>query len=73
MNGSDTATDRRRGMPFVPALLLVLALLDLRGEIRLLLDHFTITTLLTAIRTHLLAFTILALLPSLWRHYRRHP
>lgn len=58
-------------LPLIPLLLLVLALADLKSEIRLLLDHFTLTTLLVAIQNHLLAVTILLLLPSLWRHYRR--
>ncbi|MFN9548095.1 MAG: hypothetical protein ACK6AD_13705 [Cyanobacteriota bacterium] len=63
----------RRGLrvPSVPLLLLLLALLDVKTEIRLLLDHFTLTTLLAAIQNHLLATTTLALLPSLWRHYQR--
>jgi hypothetical protein len=51
--------------------LFVLALADLKSEIRLLLDHFTFTTVVVAIQNHLLAVTILVLLPSLWNHYRR--
>ena len=61
----------RKKVPAVPMLLLVLAFLDLKSELRLLLDHFTFTTLLAAIQSHLLAVTILALLPSLWRIYQR--
>jgi hypothetical protein len=61
----------KRKVPLIPVLLLVLALADLKSEIRLLLDHFTFTTLVVAIQNHLLAVTVLALLPSLWRHYRR--
>jgi hypothetical protein len=49
----------------------VLALLDLRTEIRLLLDHLTFTSLVAAITNHLLATTTLLLLPSLWRLYQR--
>jgi hypothetical protein len=73
MNAHGSSPDKRPRAPAVPVLLFFLALLDLRSEIRLLLDHFTLTTLLAAIQNHLLAITILALLPSLWRHYRRHP
>ena len=62
-----------RSVPFVPVLLLVLALLDLETEIRLLIDHFTFTTLLVAIQTHLLATITLLLLPSLWRVYQHPP
>jgi hypothetical protein len=52
-------------------LLLLLALADLRVELQLMADHFTFTTLAAAIRTHLLAVSVLLLQPSLWRHYRR--
>jgi hypothetical protein len=62
---------RGGGVPLVPLLLLLLALLDLETEIRLLIDHFTITTLFMAVQTHLLATTTLLLLPSLWRRYQR--
>lgn len=60
-----------RKVPGVPLFLLVLALVDLKSEIRLLLDHFTVTTLLTAVQSHLLAVSVLFLLPSLWRLYVR--
>jgi hypothetical protein len=60
-----------RKVPAVPLLLLLLALADLRSEFRLLLDHFTFTTLLTAVQNHLLAVTTLVLIPSLWRIYQR--
>jgi hypothetical protein len=64
---------RRGGQPLVPLLLLVLALLDLRVEIVLLADRFTLTSLLNAIRYHWLATAVLLLQPSLWRHYARSP
>jgi hypothetical protein len=54
----------------LPPLLLVLALLDLRTELLLLADHFTLTSLLTAITTHPLAVVVLLAQPSLWRRYR---
>ncbi|MEB3303286.1 MAG: hypothetical protein VKK99_01690 [Cyanobacteriota bacterium] len=60
-----------RKLPAIPLLLVFLALADLKSEIRLLLDHFTFTTLLTAVQSHLLAVTVLLLLPSLWRLYQR--
>jgi hypothetical protein len=60
-----------RPWPFVPVLLLLLALADLRVEIQLMADHFTFTTLAAAFRTHLLAVFVLLLQPSLWKHYRR--
>lgn len=61
---------RQRSLPLLPLLLLLLALLDLRTELLLLLDHFTITTLLSAIGNHPLAVLVLIAQPSLWRRYR---
>jgi hypothetical protein len=58
-------------VPLVPLIHFVLALLDLQTELRLLIDHFTVTTLVVAIQNHLLATTTLLLLPSLWRLYLR--
>ena len=60
-----------RPQPFVPLLLLLLALADLRVELRLIADHFTFTSVAAAFRSHLLAVFVLLLQPSLWRHYRR--
>ena len=65
--------DARRPIPFVPLALHLFALLDLRIEFQLLADHFTLTTLFTAIRSHWLAVLVLLCQPSLWRHYRRVP
>ncbi len=50
-------------------LFLVLAFWDLRTEIRLLWDHFTITELTFAFRYHALAVVVLFSVPSLWRRY----
>jgi hypothetical protein len=58
-------------VPLVPVILFLLALLDLQTELRLLIDHFTVTSLVVAIQSHLLAVTTLLLLPSLWRLYLR--
>ena len=52
-----------------PLLLVMLALADLRTEILLLLDHFTLTSLLYAMRHHVLAVAVLLGSPSLWRRY----
>lgn len=59
-----------RRLPLVPLLLALLALLDLRTELRLLADHLTITAILFMLRAHPLAVAVLVLLPSLWRRYR---
>ena len=63
----------RKPFPLIPVVLAILALLDLRVELELLADHFTVTSLLVAIRSHPLAVAVLALLPSMLRHYRRQP
>ena len=54
----------------LPLLLIVLALVDLRTELLLLLDHFTFTSLLYGIKHHALAVMVLLSAPSLWRRYR---
>ncbi|MDP7994635.1 MAG: hypothetical protein RAK21_06695 [Synechococcus sp. SP2 MAG] len=54
---------------WIPLLLGVLALLDLRVELQLLFDHITLTSLIFAIRHHLLAVVVILLLPSMWCHY----
>lgn len=69
--GSISARPSTPGASLIPLLLLVLSLLDLRVEILLLIDHFTLTSLLQAISSHPLAVTVLVLQGSLWRRYRR--
>jgi hypothetical protein len=64
---------RSLGSSIVPILLALLALLDLRVELQLLADHFTLAALAAAIRNHLLATAVLLLLPSLLHHYRQRP
>ena len=54
----------------VPLLLGLLALLDLRVELQLLADHFTLAAVGAAVRSPLLAVAVLLLLPSLATHYR---
>jgi hypothetical protein len=60
----------RRRIPWAPLLLGLLALLDLRTEIQLLLDHFTWTSLSVIPLQHPLAVMVLVLLPSMLRRYR---
>ena len=55
----------------MPLLLGLLALLDLRVELQLLADHFTLAALAAAVRSHPLAVAVFLLLPSLLHHYRR--
>jgi hypothetical protein len=55
----------------LPVVLLVLALIDLRVELILLWDHLTLTSVIAAVHSHLLAVAVLLSQPSLWSHYRR--
>ncbi|MEA5440968.1 hypothetical protein VB739_00200 [Cyanobium gracile UHCC 0281] len=71
MRGLDRVEGGRRGWSMLPLVLLVLALIDLRVELILLWDHFTLTSLTAAVRSHLLAVAVLVSQPSLWHHYRR--
>jgi len=59
----------RGGFRFLPLLLGLLALLDLRVELILLFDHITWIALAEGLRSHILAVAVLLSLPSLWRHY----
>lgn len=68
--GETDSPSRRSGFLGLPLLLLILAIGDLRVDLRLLLDHFTITSLTQAIVSHPLAVTVLVAQPSLWRRYR---
>lgn len=53
----------------LPLLLVLLALVDLRTELILLWDQFTITSLIYGLRHHALAVLVLLSAPSLWRRY----
>tara|TARA_B100000482_G_scaffold176760_1_gene146748 strand:- start:233 stop:430 length:198 start_codon:yes stop_codon:yes gene_type:complete len=64
------AEGSRSGSRGLPLLLIVLALVDLRVELLLLLDHFTLTSLWYGVRHHALAVMVLLSAPSLWRRYR---
>ena len=61
---------KHRSALWFPALLIVLALLDLRTELLLLVDHFTVTSVLFTVRYHLLAVVVLLASASLWRRYK---
>ena len=61
---------QRRSAQWFPLLLIVLAVGDLRTELILLADHFTLTGLSYAIRDHQLAIIVLLSSISLWRRYR---
>jgi hypothetical protein len=60
----------RGGSRFLPLLLGLLALLDLRVELILLFDHITWIALVEGLRSHILAVAVLLSMPYLWRHYR---
>ena len=61
---------QRRSARWLPPLLVLLAFGDLRTELILLADHFTLTGLTYAIRDHQLAILVLLSSVSLWRRYR---
>lgn len=71
MTVAEPVVRAQRGWPLLPLVLLVLALIDLRVELILLWDHFTLAELSAALHAHLLAVAVLFCQPSLWRHYRR--
>ncbi len=54
---------------YLPLILLLFAVLDLRVDIQIMLDHFTFSSLLFALRNNPLAALILLSTPSIWRHY----
>ena len=60
---------RRHPAWWFPILLILLALGDLRTEVQLLSDQFTLTGLGYAIRHHQLAVVVLLGSPSLWRRF----
>ena len=61
---------QRRSARWLPLLLVLLAFGDLRTELILLADHFTLPGLTYAIRDHQLAILVLLSSVSLWRRYR---
>ena len=67
---SGRPSQQRRSAQWFPLLLIVLAIGDLRTELILLADHFTLTGLSYAIRDHQLAIIVLLSSISLWRRYR---
>jgi hypothetical protein len=60
----------RLRLPLIPLVLALLALLDLRTEFQLLLDHFTITSLVEIPHHHPLAIAVLFCTPWLWKQSR---
>lgn len=67
---SVSSSRQRRSIPWALMLLGFLAVLDLRVELQLLLEHFTWTSLLAVPLAHPLATAVLVLLPGLWGRYR---
>jgi len=50
----------------IPIILIILAVYDLRVDIRLLLDFFTFSTLFYTISEHPLALTVLITIPTIF-------
>jgi hypothetical protein len=59
-----------RRLPLLPCVLVLLAILELRTELRLLADHFTWTSLREMPRQHPLAVAVLLAAP--WLLLRRY-
>ncbi len=53
----------------IPILLIVLSIIDLQTEIKILIDHLTITSLIYTIKHHILATAIIIFSPSLLKVY----
>ena len=68
-NGDSERRRRAAPAPWFPILLILLALGDLRTEVLLLSDQFTMTGLGYAIRHHQLAVLVLLGSGSLWRRF----
>ena len=66
---SGVSQRRRHPARWFAILLILLALGDLRTEVQLLSDQFTLTGLGYAIRHHQLAVVVLLGSPSLWRRF----
>ncbi len=58
-------------LKIIPLVLFLFALIDLKTEIRLLIDHFTITSLVYSIKNHPLAILVLILTPELMKKYNK--
>lgn len=69
-SGSGSLRQRPFPQRVIPLILALLAVLDLRVELQLLVDHFTLTSLWFALGSHPLAVAVLLLTPSLLRRYR---
>ncbi len=57
---------------YIPTILLLLSLLDLRTEIKILLDHLTLTSLIYTVKHHILAVSIIISSPSLFKVYSKN-
>lgn len=69
VSGLGSHRERPLTQRLIPLILAVLAVLDLRVELQLLVDHFTLTSLWFALASHPLAVAVLLLTPSLLRRY----
>ena len=56
---------------FIPIILVLLAFLDIRTELLIILDHLTVTSLIYTVKYHLLAITVLLVSPSLFQAYSK--
>ena len=57
--------NKKHKSKYIPLLLLLFALIDLKTEIRILYDHFTMTSVVYMIRHHFLAIYSILISPIL--------
>ena len=55
---------------WIPFLLIILSIYDLRIDLRILLDFFTFSSLLYTITEHPLAITVLLTIPTIFNTFR---
>ena len=55
---------------YIPLILLLFAVYDLRTELKILLDHLTIISIIYTIKHHPLAIATLIFMPSLIQKYK---
>ena len=58
---------------WIQILLIILSIYDLRIDLRLLLDFFTLSTLLITISEHPLAITVLLTVPTMFNSLKNYP
>ncbi len=56
---------------WIPIILVILSIYDLRIDLRLLIDFFTFSSLIYTLFEHPLPFTVLLISPALFKSFRK--